>query len=80
MLSDMDPILTDVSWTENSSYQASDDFGGTGGTAFNDIGSIPASAEVSTLSALAPESTTLDSPCRTGPRSRTAARAAPPPR
>ena len=50
MLSDMDPILTDVSWTENSSYQASDDFGGTGGTAFNDIGSIPASAGVSTLS------------------------------
>ena len=50
MLSDMDPILTDVSWTENPSYQASDDFGGTGGTAFNDIGAIPASAAVSSLS------------------------------
>ena len=50
MLSDMDPILTDVAWTENPSYQASDDFGGTGGTAFNDIDSIPASTAVSTLS------------------------------
>lgn len=49
MLSDMDPILTDVSWSENSSYQASDDFGGTGGTAFNDINSIPVSTGVSTL-------------------------------
>jgi hypothetical protein len=50
MLSDMDPILTNVSWTENPSYQASDDFGGTGGTAFNDISSIPASTGISTLS------------------------------
>ena len=50
MLSDMDPIRTDVSWTENPSYQASDDFGGTGGTAFNDIDAIPASAAVSSLS------------------------------
>jgi Jacalin-like lectin domain/Endonuclease/Exonuclease/phosphatase family 2 len=49
MLSDMDPILTDVSWTENTSYQASDDFGGTGGTAFNDITAIPASTGVSAL-------------------------------
>jgi hypothetical protein len=49
MLSDMDPILTDVSWSENSSYQASDDFGGTGGTAFNDINSVPASTAVSAL-------------------------------
>ena len=50
MLSDMDPILTDVSWTENPALQASDDFGGTGGTAFNDINSIPSSASVSSLS------------------------------
>lgn len=50
MLSDMDPILTDVSWTENPSYQASDEFGGTGGTEFNDITSIPGSASVSSLS------------------------------
>jgi hypothetical protein len=49
MLSDMDPILTGVSWTENTSYQASDDFGGTGGTAFNDISAIPASTGVSAL-------------------------------
>jgi hypothetical protein len=50
MLSDMDPILTDISWTENPSYQASADFGGTGGTAFNDIGSIPSNASASQLS------------------------------
>jgi hypothetical protein len=50
MLSDIDPILTGVLWSENPSYQASDDFGGTGGTAFNDINSIPASTGVSTLS------------------------------
>ena len=50
MLSDMDPILTDLSWTENPSYQASNDFGGTGGTEFNDISSIPASTGVSSLS------------------------------
>jgi hypothetical protein len=49
MLSDMDPILTDFSWT--SSVAASDDFGGTGGTAFNDVTSIPSSgASVSALS------------------------------
>jgi hypothetical protein len=47
MLSDMDPILTDFTWS--SSYHASDDFGGTGGTAFDDIGSIPSSASVSKL-------------------------------
>ena len=50
MLSDLDPILADFTWTENPSYQASDDFGGTGGTAFNDITAIPASASVSSLS------------------------------
>ena len=50
MLSDMDPIRTGLSWTENPSYQASDDFGGTGGTAFNDISAIPGSAAVSALS------------------------------
>jgi hypothetical protein len=49
MLSDMDPILTDFSWTENPSLQQSDDFGGTGGTAFNDLGSIPAGAKASSV-------------------------------
>jgi len=49
MLSDMDPILTDFTWTENPSFQQSDDFGGTGGTAFNDLGSIPAGATASSI-------------------------------
>jgi hypothetical protein len=50
MLSDLDPILADFTWTENPAYQASSDFGGTGGTEFNDITSIPANASVSSLS------------------------------
>jgi hypothetical protein len=50
MLSDLDPILADFTWTENPSFQASDDFGGTGGTAFNDITAIAANASVSSLS------------------------------
>lgn len=49
MLSDMDPIRTHITWTENSSFQQSDDFGGTGGTAFNDIGSVPAGATASSI-------------------------------
>ena len=42
MLSDMDPILTDFSWSQNPDYQQSDLFGGGGGTSFTDIDSVPA--------------------------------------
>jgi hypothetical protein len=50
MLSDMDPILTDFSWTENANYQQSDDFGGPHGTFYSDIASVPASAQATTIS------------------------------
>lgn len=50
MLSDMDPILTDFSWTENASYQQSDDFGGPHGTFYSDIANVPAGAQASTIS------------------------------
>lgn len=50
MLSDMDPILTTFSWTENPDYQQSDTFGGTGGSFYNDIGSVAAGAQASAIS------------------------------
>ncbi|EFC85059.1 jacalin-like lectin [Parafrankia sp. EUN1f] len=49
MLSDHFPIAVDFSWTRNSAYQASDQFGGSGGTAYTDINAIPAGAAVSTV-------------------------------
>ncbi|WP_194903906.1 jacalin-like lectin [Catenulispora rubra] len=49
MLSDMDPILTDFSWSQNSDYQQSDLFGGNGGTPFNDGAAIPAGVGTTTV-------------------------------
>ncbi|WP_370381436.1 endonuclease [Catenulispora sp. GAS73] len=49
MLSDMDPILTDFSWSQNPDYQQSDLFGGDGGTPFTDGAAIPAAVGATTL-------------------------------
>jgi len=49
MLSDMDPILTDFSWSQNPDYQQSDLFGGDGGTSFTDGAAIPAGAAATTV-------------------------------
>lgn len=49
MLSDMDPILTDFTWSQNPDYQASDLFGGSGGTSFTDIASVPAATGATTV-------------------------------
>lgn len=50
MLSDMDPILTDFTWSQNPDYQQSDLFGGAGGTSFTDIASVPAGAQAASVS------------------------------
>ena len=50
MLSDMDPILTDFTWSVNPSYQASNLFGGPHGTPYTDIDSIPAGEAATTVS------------------------------
>ena len=49
MLSDMDPVLTDFSWSQNPDYQESDLFGGSGGTPFTDIAAVPAGAQATTV-------------------------------
>ncbi|MEZ0070255.1 hypothetical protein ABIA32_006307 [Streptacidiphilus sp. MAP12-20] len=50
MLSDMDPILTNFSWTQSADYRQSDDFGGPHGSFYTDLGSVPAHAQATTIS------------------------------
>jgi hypothetical protein len=50
MLSDMDPILTDFTWTQSSSYQQSDSIGGSGGNPYTDLPAIAPGARASTIS------------------------------
>jgi hypothetical protein len=50
MLSDMDPILTDFSWSVNPDYQASNLFGGPHGTPYTDIDSNPAGESATEIS------------------------------
>ena len=49
MLSDMDPILTDFTWSQNPDYQAGTLFGGSGGTPFTDIAALPAGTGATTV-------------------------------
>ena len=50
MLSDMDPILTDFSWTQSPDFQQSDPFGGSGGAPFTDLTALPAGAATAAVS------------------------------
>ena len=50
MLSDHDPITAKFSWSRNSAFQLSDQFGGPHGDYFNDIDRVPAAARATTLS------------------------------
>ncbi|MFI6335790.1 jacalin-like lectin [Streptomyces sp. NPDC050535] len=50
MLSDHDPITAGFSWSRNSAFQLSDQFGGPHGDYFNDIDSVPAGARATTVS------------------------------
>ncbi|MEU9291244.1 jacalin-like lectin [Streptomyces sp. NPDC048275] len=50
MLSDHDPITAKFTWSRNSAYQLSDQFGGPHGNYFNDIDSVPAGAGATTVS------------------------------
>ncbi|WP_460061814.1 jacalin-like lectin [Streptomyces sp. YKOK-I1] len=49
MLSDHDPITVGFSWSRNSAFQLSDQFGGPHGDYYNDINSVPAGARASTV-------------------------------
>lgn len=49
MLSDHDPITAKFSWSRNSAFQLSDQFGGPHGDYFNDIDSVPAAARATTI-------------------------------
>ncbi|MEU1511112.1 jacalin-like lectin [Streptomyces sp. NPDC005811] len=49
MLSDHDPITVGFSWSRNSAFQLSDQFGGPHGDYYNDINSVPSGARASTL-------------------------------
>lgn len=50
MLSDHDPITVGFTWSRNSAFQLSDQFGGPHGDYFNDIDSAPAGARAATVS------------------------------
>ncbi|CUU59724.1 Jacalin-like lectin domain-containing protein [Parafrankia irregularis] len=50
MLSDHFPIAVDFTWTRNSDYQASDQFGGPHGYSFTDIDTIPAGGAATAVS------------------------------
>ncbi|WP_369250983.1 jacalin-like lectin [Streptomyces sp. R41] len=50
MLSDHDPITVGFTWSRNSAFQLSDQFGGPHGGYFNDIDSVPAGARATTVS------------------------------
>ncbi|MEV7889803.1 jacalin-like lectin [Streptomyces sp. NPDC002817] len=49
MLSDHDPIAAGFSWSRNSAFQLSDQFGGPHGDYYNDIDSVPAGARATTI-------------------------------
>ncbi|MFC8516129.1 jacalin-like lectin [Streptomyces sp. NPDC057257] len=49
MLSDHDPITVGFSWSRNSAFQLSDQFGGPHGDYYNDIDSVPAAARATTI-------------------------------
>ncbi|MEU5888934.1 jacalin-like lectin [Streptomyces sp. NPDC047461] len=49
MLSDHDPITAGFSWSRNTAFQLSDQFGGPHGDYYNDIGSVPAGARATTV-------------------------------
>ena len=49
MLSDHDPLTVGFSWSRNSAYQLSDQFGGPHGDYYNDINSVPAGARATTI-------------------------------
>ncbi|MER6627576.1 jacalin-like lectin [Streptomyces sp. NPDC000987] len=49
MLSDHDPIAVGFSWSRNSAYQLSDQFGGPHGDYFTDIDKVPAGARATTV-------------------------------
>ena len=50
MLSDHDPISVKFSWSTNSAYQFSEQFGGPHGDYYDDIDSVPAAARATVLS------------------------------
>ncbi|MFF7446523.1 MULTISPECIES: jacalin-like lectin [unclassified Streptomyces] len=49
MLSDHDPISVGFTWSRNSAFQLSDQFGGPHGDYFNDIAGVPAGARATTV-------------------------------
>ncbi|MFF5185937.1 jacalin-like lectin [Streptomyces sp. NPDC000345] len=49
MLSDHDPITVGFSWSRNSAFQLSEQFGGPHSSYFNDIDSVPAGARATTV-------------------------------
>lgn len=49
MLSDHDPITVGFTWSRNSAFQLSDQFGGPHGDYYDDIDSVPASARATTV-------------------------------
>ncbi|MEU9917281.1 jacalin-like lectin [Streptomyces sp. NPDC051001] len=49
MLSDHDPLTAGFSWSRNTAFQLSDQFGGPHGDYYNDIGSVPAGARATTI-------------------------------
>ncbi|MFJ3672175.1 jacalin-like lectin [Streptomyces sp. NPDC090106] len=49
MLSDHDPLTVGFTWSRNSAFQLSDQFGGPHGDYFNDIDSVPAAARATTI-------------------------------
>jgi len=49
MLSDHDPITVGFSWSRNSAFQLSDQYGGPHGDYYNDIDSVPAGARATTI-------------------------------
>ncbi|MFD9324591.1 jacalin-like lectin [Streptomyces sp. NPDC060065] len=50
MLSDHDPITVGFTWSRNSAFQLSDQFGGPHGDYFTDINSVPAAARATKIS------------------------------
>ncbi|MCT9009246.1 jacalin-like lectin [Streptomyces rhizosphaerihabitans] len=50
MLSDHDPITASFTWSRNTAFQLSDQFGGPHGDYFNDIAGVPAGARATTVS------------------------------
>ncbi|MGW1557954.1 jacalin-like lectin [Streptomyces sp. NPDC002144] len=49
MLSDHDPITVGFTWSRNSAFQLSDQYGGPHGDYYNDIDSVPAGARATTI-------------------------------